>query len=128
MESFECPKCGAPVSYEPNPFGSGAVKCAYCQSQLALPRQGQPARIISQIDINVSPAVTASARKWIWFVVLLPIVIVVIVLAGVFGALAPLMKSVGSSGGSPSSSKGGGGNGFATVVKTFGSEGIGAGM
>lgn len=128
METFECPKCGAPISYEPNAFNSSPVKCAYCQSQLALPSQGQPARIISQIDINVSPAVTASARKWIWFLILLPIVIVVIVLGGVFGALAPLMKSVGPSGGSPGGSKGGSGNGFATIVKTFGSEGIGAGM
>jgi DNA-binding beta-propeller fold protein YncE len=133
METFECPKCGAPVSYDPNPFSSRSAKCAYCQSQLALPSQGQPARIISQIDINVSPAVTASARKWIWFMVLLPIVIVVIVLGGVFGALAPLMKSVGSTGGSPirglpGGSKGGSDDGFATVAKTFGSEGIGAGM
>lgn len=132
METFECPKCGAPVSYQPNAFSSSAVKCAYCQSQLALPNHGQPARIISQIDINVSPAVTASARKWIWFIVLVPIVIVVIVLGGVFGALAPLMKSVGStgssSGGSASGSKGGSEDRFATVTKTFGSEGIGAGM
>src|SRR5256714_13406817 len=114
-QTFDCPKCGAPVSYQPNAFGSGTARCAYCQSQLALPSEGQPARIISQIDINVSPQVTASARKWIWFLVLLPVVIVVIVVGGVFGALAPLMRSVGSSGGSPSSSKGGDGNGFATV-------------
>ncbi|HEV8589330.1 MAG TPA: hypothetical protein VGQ72_10685 [Pyrinomonadaceae bacterium] len=133
MQTFECPKCGAPVSYEPNAFGSGAVKCAYCQSQLALPYHGQPARIISQIDINVGPQVTAGAKKLIWFLVLVPIVIVVIVLAGVFGALAPLMKSVGSTVGGPAGSKsgsagGGGPNSFATVVQTFGSEGIGAGM
>jgi len=128
METFECPKCGAPVSYEPNAFGSGAVKCAYCQSQLALPHHGQPARIISQIDINVGPQVTAGAKKLIWFLVLVPIVIVVIVLAGVFGALAPLMKSVGSSVGSPAGSTSENANSFATVVQTFGSEGIGPGM
>ena len=133
MQTFDCPKCGAPVSCEPNAFGSGAVKCAYCQSQLALPHHGQPARIISQIDINVGPQVTAGAKKLIWFLVLVPIVIVVIVLAGVFGALAPLMKSVGSTVGGPGGSKsgsagGGDANSFATVVQTFGSEGIGAGM
>jgi ligand-binding sensor domain-containing protein len=127
MQTFECPKCGAPVSYEPNAFGSGAVKCAYCQSQLALPHHGQPARIISQIDINVGPQVTAGARKLIWFLVLVPLVIVIIVMAGVFGALAPLMRSVGSIGG-PSGGIGGGGNGFAQVAQTFGSEGIGPGM
>ena len=128
-QTFDCPKCGAPVSYQPNAFGSGTARCAYCQSQLALPNEGQPARIISQIDINVSPQVTASARKWIWFLVLLPVVIVVIVVGGVFGALAPLMRSVSrpaftSPGGSKSSDP----NSFANVVLKFGSEGIGPGM
>jgi sugar lactone lactonase YvrE len=129
MQTFECPKCGAPISYEPNAFGSGAVKCAYCQSQLSLPHHGQPARIISQIDINVGPQVTAGARKLIWFLVLVPVIIIVIVIAGVFGALAPLMKSVSTSG-----SRGGawGGsteaNTFAREVLKFGSEGIGPGM
>jgi len=133
METFECPKCGAPISYEPNAFGSGAVKCAYCQSQLSLPHHGQPARIISQIDINVGPQVTAGARKLIWFLVLVPLVIVIIVVAGVFGALAPLMRSVGSAVGGANRSVGGGGiggssNSFAQVTQTFGSEGIGPGM
>ena len=131
METFECPKCGAPVSYEPNTFGSGAVKCAYCQSQLALPHHGQPARIISQIDINVGPQVTAGARKLVWFLVLVPLVIVVIVVAGVFGALAPVMRSVGSLGGHNGGARGGiagGSNSFAQVAQTFGSEGIGPGM
>jgi len=129
METFECPKCGAPISYEPNAFGSGAVKCAYCHSQLALPHHGQPARIISQIDINVGPQVTAGARKLIWFLVLVPLVIVIIVVAGIFGALAPVMRSVGSGLGKPNGEAvGGGANSFAQVTQTFGSEGIGAGM
>ena len=128
METFECPKCGAPVSYQPDTFGGGTVKCAYCQSQLSLPHHGQPARIISQIDINVGPQVTAGARKLIWFLVLVPVVIIIIVLAGVFGALAPLMKSAGSRGGANGGGAGGGSNSFATVVQTFGSEGIGPGM
>lgn len=129
MQTFECPKCGALVSYEPNAYGTGAVKCAYCQSQLALPHHGQPARIISQIDINVGPQVTAGARKLIWFLVLVPLVIVIIVVAGVFGALAPVMRSIGSIGGAPNGGGlGGGSNSFAQVVQTFGSEGIGAGM
>ena len=131
MQTFDCPKCGAPVSYDPNAFGQNG-RCAYCQSQLALPHHGQPARIISQIDINVSPQITASAKKWIWFLVLLPIVIVVIVLGGVFGALAPLMRSVGVSRPplfSPSGSKTtDAANAFASEVLKFGSEGIGPGM
>jgi streptogramin lyase len=128
METFECPKCGAPVSYQPDTFGGGVVKCAYCQSQLSLPHHGQPARIISQIDINVGPQVTAGARKLIWFLVLVPLVIIIVVMAGVFGALAPLMKSVGSMGGANGGGAGGGSNSFANVVQTFGSEGIGPGM
>lgn len=132
MKTFDCPKCGAPVSYQPNAFGSGMVKCSYCQSQLSLPDHGHPARIISQIDINVGPQVAASAKKWILFLVLLPLVIVVLVLAGVFGALTPLLKSVGSSkpvADSPSGSKSGEpANAFANVTLKFGSEGIGPGM
>jgi sugar lactone lactonase YvrE len=132
MQTFDCPKCGAPVSYDPNAFYQGPVRCAYCQSQLSLPQHGQPARIISQIDINLSPQVTASAKKWIWILVLIPIIIVVIVLGSVFGALAPLMKSVGStkpSVFSPSGSKTTDpANAFASEVLKFGSEGIGPGM
>jgi DNA-binding beta-propeller fold protein YncE len=132
MQTFDCPKCGAPISYDPNAFRQGPVRCAYCQSQLALPHHGQPARIISQIDINLSPQVTASAKKWIWILVLIPIIIVVIVLGAVFGALAPLMKSAGSSKPSvfsPSGSKTTDpANAFANEVLKFGSEGIGPGM
>ena len=132
MQTFDCPKCGAPVSYNASAFGQTSARCAYCQSQLALPHHGQPARIISQIDINVSPQVTASAKKWIWFLVLFPIVIVVIVLGVVFGALAPLMRSVGSTRPplfSPSGSKTtDAANAFANEEMKFGSEGIGPGM
>ena len=137
MRTFDCPKCGAPVSYAANAFAVGTARCAYCNSQLAVPDElhGQPARIISQIDINIGPQVTASARKWIWFVVLLPIVIVVIVIAGVMGALAPFVRSVssiktspGAAPGGPSGSKHEKASGFASVALKFGSEGIGPGM
>lgn len=136
MDSFDCPKCGAPVSCEPNAFGSGNVKCAYCQSQLALPHHGQPARIISQIDINVGPHVAATAKKTVWVMVLIPFMIILIVvggmLAGVFGALislvrtarpsrAPLVAPSGSKTRDPA-------NAFAREVLKFGSEGIGPGM
>jgi DNA-binding beta-propeller fold protein YncE len=140
MQTFDCPKCGAPISYEPNAFGSGNVKCAYCQSQLSLPHHGHPARIISQIDINVGPHVAATAKKAVWVMVLIPLLIVVLVvggvLAGVFGALAPLMRSTNRAtnpsivpGGAPSGSKSGDpANAFAREVLKFGSEGIGPGM
>lgn len=128
MQTFDCPKCGAPVSYDGNAFGSTA-KCAYCQSQLALPHHGQPARVIR---LDVSPHVTSGVKKLIWFLILIPIIIVVIVLGGVFGALAPLMKSIGpvrAPVGSPSGSKATeSANAFAREVIKFGSEGIGPGM
>ena len=91
METFDCPKCGAPVSYEPNVFRSTGLKCGYCQSQLAVPHLGQPAHVISQIDLNVSPHIVAGAKKAAWVMVLIPVVIVVMivggVLIGVFSAL-----------------------------------------
>jgi hypothetical protein len=134
MKTFDCPKCGAPVSYQPNTFGVSQVRCAYCQSQLQTPDElhGLQARVI---DINIGPEVRATASKAMWLLVLIPIVIVVIVLAGVFGALAPLMRSVGSPA-SPTTTRGGptgsksseAANAFATVVLKFGGEGIGPGM
>ena len=140
MQTFDCPKCGAPISYEPNAFGSGNIKCAYCQSQLSLPHHGHPARIISQIDINVGPDVAATAKKAAWAMVLIPLLIVVLVvggvLAGVFGALAPLIKTTrpssvplaGPRSGPAGSKSGDPANAFAREVLKFGSEGIGPGM
>src|SRR5262249_26797568 len=131
---FDCPKCGAPVTYDANV--ATTARCSYCQSQLALPDEmrGQPARVISQIDINIGPQATASASKAIWFVVLIPIFIVLIVLAGVFGAISsvtralkPIANPVTSRGGSSGSGKSDP-NAFASVVLKFGSEGIGPGM
>ena len=141
MQTFDCPKCGAPISYEPNAFGSGNIKCAYCQSQLSLPHHGQPARIISQIDINVGPHVAATAKKAVWVMVLIPLLIVVLivggVLVGIFGALAPLRKTTRPSTSAPPTGPGSGpagsksadpANAFAREVLKFGSEGIGPGM
>lgn len=133
MRTFDCPKCGAPVSYDPD-RGNATARCSYCQSQLALPDElrGQPAHVISQIDINIGPHVAATASKAVWILVLIPVFIIVIVLAGVFGALSPLMKSIGSlksPAGAPSGSRTDNkDSGFASVVFKFGSEGIGPGM
>jgi streptogramin lyase len=130
MQTFDCPKCGAPVTYDPN-TARGTARCSYCGSQLALPDElrGQPAQVISQIDINIGPQVGVTASKAIWFIVLVPIFIVAIVLAGLFGALAPLMRSVKgpivTPGGSRATDDA---NAFARVVLKFGSEGIGPGM
>ena len=130
MQTFDCPKCGAPVTYDPN-TARGTARCSYCGSQLALPDElrGRPAHVI---DINIGPNVAATASKAIWFVVLVPIFIVAIVLAGVFGALAPLIRSVSSPKNqtvTPSGSRTtDAANAFARVALKFGSEGIGPGM
>ena len=132
MKTFDCPKCGAPVTYEPNVFRGGPLRCAYCKSQLQPPDElhGLQARVI---DINIGPEVRATASKAIWVMVLVPLVIVVVivgvVLAGVFGALAPLIKSSGSSRSpiaSPSGSKDA--NAIGREVLKFGSQGIGPGL
>ena len=138
-QTFDCPKCGAPVTYEPA-AGMTTARCAYCNSQLALPDElrGQPARVLGQIEVHIGPQVTAGAgAKWIWFLILVPVVIVFITLAGVFGALAPLIRSAGNmkknnpvsgsnvSYGSRTHEKG---SDAAGVALEFGSEGIGPGM
>ncbi|HMH46007.1 MAG TPA: hypothetical protein VK557_21135 [Pyrinomonadaceae bacterium] len=80
--------------YDPNVATS--AHCPYCQSQIAVPNEmrGEPARVIPRIDINIGPQVAATASKAIWFVVLIPVVIVMIVLAGVFGAISQIRRSL----------------------------------
>ena len=91
--------------------------------------------MISQIDIQIGPQVAATASKAIWLVVLIPIFIVVIVLAAVFGAisrvtksLSPLTSPIASRGEPGGSGTGDPANAFASTVLKFGSEGIGPGM
>jgi streptogramin lyase len=135
MQTFECPKCGAPVTYDPRVTMS--AHCPYCQSQLAVPNElrGEPARVIPRIDINIGPQVAATASKALWFVALIPVLIIMIVLAGVFGAISQIRRALvplstptatrdrpaGSRTGDPA-------NAFASVALNFGSEGIGPGM
>lgn len=136
MQTFDCPKCGAPVSFEPKPFAGGTARCVYCQSQLAVPYHGHPAHVI---DIKLDPQVAAGAKKAVWIMVLIPVLIVVLIiggmLAGIFGALASLFRSrpaqtpiVTRSGGPSGSKAGDPANAFAREVSKFGSEGIGPGM
>lgn len=137
MQTFDCPKCGAPVTYDPNIAG-GTARCAYCQSQLALPNQflGEPARVI---EINVSPHVTAGAKKVFSLFLLIPFLIVIVVLVvilAVFGMIgqmvrsitAPLRAPIAIRSGPGGSRTGDAANSFASVILKFGSEGIGPGM
>src|SRR5204863_8757777 len=131
MQTLECSQCGAPITYDSN-FATSA-HCPYCQSQVTLPNNHQIEQIVMpNIDITIGPQVTRTASKALIFVLLIPVIIVIIVFAGVFGdisqvrrALTPLTslrdKPIGSRPGEM-------GNGFVTETLKFGSEGIRPGM
>jgi len=134
--TFDCPKCGAPVQFQPDSIQSpGGIHCSYCNSLLSLPDEahGQPARVISQVQIRVGGPASFKFPKWLMLIFLIPICVVV---ASVFGALAPLahLFTRNTPISSPTPRAGGDGNrkdnagGFANEVMTFGSEGIGPGM
>src|SRR6478672_1613578 len=91
MKTFDCPKCGAPVTYDPNLPGSTA-RCAYCQSQLALPDElrGRPAQILSQIDINIGPQIASTASKLVWVGVLIFFLMVLLLLRVILWAFTTL--------------------------------------
>src|SRR5215831_6912593 len=135
MQTLECPKCGAPVTFDPNVPAS--AHCTYCQSQLAVPAQIRTEPIVMpQIDITIGPQIAATASRAIWFVLLIPVIIIVIVFAAVFGAISQVRRALepltapiaardrpgGSRTGSDSA------NAFASQTMKFGSEGIGPGM
>ena len=137
MQTFDCPKCGGPVTY--NPGLTATARCAYCGSQLAVPNQFEPARILEQVQINVSPQVASGAKKLVSLVVAIPIIIVVfvfIIIVTVFGMVTSTIRSVTAPFRDPSFARGGptgsrsgnNANAFANQVLEFGSEGIGPGM
>lgn len=138
-QTFDCPKCGAPVAFErsSDPFqpARSRVRCDYCHSQLIAPneRSGQPAQVV-RINLGLSGG---KAPKWIWLLMVIPILIVVIAGLAALGILAPAFYSVTRAvkeapstnparPGNPSAKKSG--DSFASELLTFGSEGIGPGM
>jgi streptogramin lyase len=101
-----------------------------------MPMQTEPI-VMPQIDITIGPQVAATASRAIWFVLLIPVIIVVIVFVAVFGAinqarraLTPLtnmpIATRDRPGGSRTSSDSA--TSFASQTMKFGSEGIGPGM
>ena len=136
MQTFDCPKCGAPVNYEPGI--SSTARCSYCGSQLAVPNPylGQGPRIIK---LNVGPEVASGARKILSLVLIIPILIIVLVfviILAVFGMITSTIRSVTAPFRNPTFTRGGpsgarstdAANAFANVVLEFGKEGIGPGM
>src|SRR6185436_4789041 len=140
LKTFDCPKCGAPVSYEQDVIGSNlTARCSYCNSALSVPDEmrGRPAAIISAVNIDLRNTGT-KATKWILLIVLIPVLVIIIAVVAMGGFLIPLLSGVNTSKTSPTTplakpkSIALGGKekpkGFASETLKFGSEGIGPGM
>ena len=135
-QTFDCPKCGAPVAYEPPSDFSArkkTVRCDYCHSQLIAPNElaGQPAQVV-QIKFGLSEG--SKFPKWIWLVLAIPLIGLIIAGLAALGALAPLFYSVSRPARepvkpvAPALPKKETKAGFANVLLDFGKEGIGPGM
>ncbi len=140
LQTFDCPKCGAPVSYEKDVVGANlTARCSYCNSSLSVPDEirGRPAQIISHVNIDLRNVGSgAKATRWILLIVMIPLFGALIGAIAMGGFLAPLLSGIDSSvkratptTTAPTAS---GGkekrNAFATQTLNFGSEGIGPGM
>ena len=137
-QTFDCPKCGAPVTYEPpTDFNArrSTVRCDYCHSQLIAPNElaGRPAQVV-QIKFGLSEG---KVSKWVWLVLAIPLFGLIIGGLAAVGALAPLFYSVSRPAiqpvkpvtpVAPVAPKGGSVNTFASVLFDVGKEGIGPGM
>ena len=136
MQSFQCPKCGAPVNYQRDVVGASlTAKCSYCNSSLSVPHGNQPAHVI---NINVGSATANNATKWVLLFVLIPVIGVVIAVIAVGGFLLPMLRQPSLTTTNPvipprtARSNPSGGKetapGFATLQMKFGEEGTGPGM
>ncbi len=136
-DTFQCPKCGAPVSYVRDVVGANlTARCAYCKSSLSVPDATHPARVIN-IDLRNTGS---SALKWILLILVVPVVgaiIVAIAMGWFMVRSSPIVNSSppppprttrpGGSSAVPSGGKSVS-SGFATLAMSFGEEGIGPGM
>lgn len=136
LKTFDCPKCGAPVTYErsEDPTNTkSTARCDYCHSQLIAPNElsGQPARVV-RIHFGLSPG--SKFPKWIWLLLAIPLLAFVVVVLAAVGILTPVFYSASRAAKEvniptrPNTPKKETTNSFATVLLNFGSEGIGPGM
>ncbi len=95
-QTFDCPKCGAPVTYEPpSDFSTRktTARCEYCHSQLIAPNElaGRPAQVV-QIKFGLSEG--SKFPKWIWLVLAIPLIGLLIGALAAVGAFGSLFYSV----------------------------------
>ena len=136
-QTFDCPKCGAPVTYEGSSHlkaTKSTVRCDYCHSQLIAPDElaGQPARVV-HIQFGAASGDSRFPR-WPWLVLGIPLAAVIIagivalaILAPVFSSASRTIKEVSNPPRTNPPAKENK-NTFATVLLEFGREGIGPGM
>lgn len=134
LQTFDCPKCGAPVTYERSSDPTArksTVRCDYCHSQLIAPDElaGQPARVV-----HIQFGSGGKFPKWIWLLLAIPLVGLLIAALVAVGVLAPKVSSVSRTlkeapkpapPNPPAKEKR---NTFATLLNDFGKEGIGPGL
>ena len=134
-QTFDCPKCGAPVKYERSPKFSdtkSTLRCDYCHSQLIAPNElsGQPAQIIR---VHFGPG-SGKFPKWLLLVLAIPLISLIVGGLAALGALVPAFYSVSRTVNQPAKPittnppKKETRNSFANVLLDFGSEGIGPKM
>lgn len=138
-KTFDCPKCGAPVTFEPSADPANrksTTRCAYCHTQLIAPDElaGKPAQVV---HIKLGLASGGKLPKSLWVLLVIPLFMLVIGALVVAGVLAPTLYSEKETVKEASTNPIGGKirspakesvNSFASVLLTFGSEGIGPGM
>src|SRR6266511_1028254 len=100
LQTFDCPKCGAPVSYVKDVVGANlTARCSYCNSSLSVPDEmrGRPAQIISHVNIDLRNVGSgAKATRWILLIVMIPLLCVVIGAIAMGSFLAPLLSGFNS--------------------------------
>ena len=135
-KTFDCPKCGAPVTFERPTDLSNAkstTRCDYCHSQLIPPDElgGEPARVV-RIQLGFGSG--SRFPKWLWLVMAVPLLVVIVVGLGAIGIVTPAFYSASrtvkevSNPARPNAPRKESTNSFANILLTFGSEGIGPGM
>ena len=136
LKTFDCPKCGAPVTYDrpSDPTASKPkIRCDYCHSQLLAPDEfaGRPAQVVR---IQLGGLSGGKFPRWLLLLLVIPLLGIVFAILAAVGVLAPAFYSVSRTVKESTNTSPLGGpakenpNSFAKVSLTFGSEGIGPGM